>query len=410
MNFIDCLKSSFKNIFHNKMRSFLTMLGIIVGISSVILIVALGRGSTEQITGQFDKMGAKTLNISANLENAFNSDLLTHDDLKAVLDSSKEIVAVSPQDQVAGTVQLNDDTNNRRTAYLFFVNHEFYNIGGIDLLNGRFFTNSEYQDGKLYTVIDSLTCEKLFKTKEVIGKNIKVNYGGAGKTLTIIGVFDIDPFFAGVGTNVADTVGVPAFVFIPHTLEPLFGMQTKTINKISAILKDDSKTNDIADNIVKILAIRHNNLGRQVYKIERASTQINKYDNVINIVTALIVSVAGISLLVGGIGVMNIMLVSVTERTREIGTRKALGASTVDIMSQFLVESIIICLTGGIVGVSIGVIISLLVSKLTGLKSSPNLNVIFISLLFSSLIGMFFGIYPAKKAATLNPIDALRFD
>ncbi len=408
MNLIDCIRSSFTSILHNKMRSFLTMLGIIIGISSVILVVALGRGSTEQISGQFAKMGSKTLNVSVNLEDSVNSDLLNYADIRAVLDSDNDIFSVSPQDQVNGSVQ--NESNNRRTSYLFFVNDEFPNIGGIDILNGRFFNKSDYEDAKQYVVLDSLTCEKLFKTKEVIGKSIKVYYGGLGRKLNIVGVFDIDPFFSGVGTNIADAVGVPAFAFIPFTLEQYFGINSKNVSKISAILKDDIRANEVADNIIKVLSIRHNNLGRKVYKIERASTQINKYGSIIDIVSLLVVSVATISLIVGGIGVMNIMLVSVTERTREIGTRKALGASTLDIMIQFLFEAVLICLIGGFAGVLFGISLAALVSKLTGLKALQSINIILLALGFSSLIGIFFGIYPARKAAQLNPIDALRKD
>ncbi|MCL2321351.1 MAG: ABC transporter permease [Oscillospiraceae bacterium] len=408
MNLVDSIRSSLTSIFHNRMRSFLTMLGIIIGISSVILVVALGSGSTDQISGQFNKMGAKTLNISVNMEDSVISDLLIYSDIKSIEDSDVDIYSATPQDQVDGTVEI--ENKGKRGAYLYFVNNEFPNIGGIDLLGGRFFNKSDYEDAKQYVVIDSLTCEKLFKTKEVIGRSLKVNYGGIGRNLHIIGVFDIDPFFAGVGTDIADVVGVPAFAFIPYTLEQYFGMNTKNLFRISAVLKNDTRINEVADNIFKVLAIKHNNLGRKVYKIERASTQINKYGSIINIVSLLVVCVAGISLVVGGIGVMNIMLVSVTERTREIGTRKALGASTFDIMTQFLIEAVLICLLGGIVGVFLGISLATLISRLTGLKSIQNINVILLALGSSSLVGIFFGIYPARKAAQLNPIDALRKD
>jgi len=407
MNLIDCIKTSFTNIFNNRMRSFLTMLGIIIGISSVILIVALGRGSTEQISGQFERMGSNTLNVSVNLENSVISDLLNYDDIKAVLDSDNDIYSVSPQDQLSGVLEVE---SIKRSAYLFFVNNEFPNLGGIDMLSGRFFSKSDYEDAKQYVVIDSLTSEKLFKTRDAVGRTIKVFYGGLGRQLNIIGVFDIDPFFSGVGTDIAEVVGVPAFAFIPFTLEQYFGIQTKNVIKISAMLSDSNRVNEVADNILKILGIRHNNLGKRVYIIERASTQINKYGNIINIVSLLVAAVAAISLIVGGIGVMNIMLVSVTERTREIGTRKALGASTFDIMVQFLFESVLICLIGGTLGVALGVVSAALISHLTGIKAIHSTGMILFALGFSSMVGMFFGIYPAKKAAQLNPIDALRKD
>lgn len=406
MNFFDCFKSSIRNIAHNKVRSFLTMLGIIIGISSVIIIVSLGRGSTEQITSQFEKMGANTLNIQANSEKATQQDLLTIDDIKIIKECDPDIVTVSPNDTMAGSVQVQD---NKKPVYIYFVNQDFLSIGGIDIMHGRFFNEKEYDDGKSYIVIDSLTSEKLFQTTKSNGNTVKVNVGGISKTLTIVGVFDIAPFYAGVG-SVADAVTIPGFVFIPFSYKQNLGLYSKNSTIISAILKNLDREQEVADNIVKTLSIKHDNLGKNMYVIEKATNQMAALTNILNIVTMLVVAVAIVSLIVGGIGVMNIMLVSVTERTREIGTRKALGATTNDIMTQFLVEATVMCFIGGLIGVIFGLSVCAAVSFFTGLKSSPDPTVIMVSLIFSSLIGIFFGIYPAKKASDLNPIDSLRFE
>ncbi len=406
MNFFDCVKSSVRNITHNKMRSFLTMLGIIIGISSVIIIVALGRGSTEQITSQFEKMGAKTLNISPNIEKASKQDLLTIEDIKAIQDSDPDISTVSPQDQMTGSLQIQD---NKKPVYISFVNQYFLNIGGIDMMYGRFFNQKEYEDGKAYIVIDSMTSQKLFKTENSVGRDVRVNVGGTAKMLSVIGVFDISPYFSGIG-SVTESVTVPGFVFIPFTYKQNLGLYNKNCSMISAILKDINREQEVADNITKSLSIKHKNLGKDMYIIEKASKQMSSFSSILNIVTLLVIAVATISLIVGGIGVMNIMLVSVTERTREIGTRKALGATTTDIMTQFLIEATIMCFIGGVIGVVFGLSVAYSVSYFTGLKSSPTASIIVISLVFSSLIGIFFGIYPAKKASDLNPIDSLRFE
>lgn len=382
------------------------MLGIIIGISSVIMIVALGRGSTEQITSQFEKMGAKTLTIRPNLEKAKKEDLLTIDDIKTIEEADPDIETVSPQDEMTGSLQLLD---NKRPVLIYFVNQDFINIGGIEIMHGRFFNQKEYEDGKGYIIMDSLTSEQLFKTSDSVGKDIRVNVGGTAQILNVMGVFDIAPYYAGVG-SLAETVTIPGFAFIPFTYKQNLGLYNKNSSIISAILKDLNREREVADNITKILAIKHGNLGKNMYIVEKATNQMAGFTNILNIVTMLVIAVATISLIVGGIGVMNIMLVSVTERTREIGTRKALGATTNDIMTQFLVEATVMCFIGGVIGVTFGLTTATMISYFTGMKSSPTISIIVISLVFSSLIGIFFGIYPAKKASDLNPIDSLRFE
>ena len=382
------------------------MLGIIIGISSVIMVVALGRGSTEQITSQFEKMGAKTLTIRPNLEKAKKEDLLTIEDIKTIEESDPDIETVSPQDEMTGSVQIQD---NKRAVLIYFVNQDFLSIGGVEIMHGRFFNEKEYQDGKGYIIMDSLTSEQLFKTTNSVGRDIRVNVGGTAQILNVIGVFDIAPYYAGVG-SLAETVTIPGFVFIPYTYKQNLGLYNINVSLVSAILKDLNREREVADNITKVLSIKHGNLGQSMYIVEKATNQMAALTNILDIVTMLVIAVATISLFVGGIGVMNIMLVSVTERTREIGTRKALGATTNDIMTQFLVEAIVLCFIGGVIGVSFGLTVATVVEFFTGMKSSPSLSIILISLVFSSLIGIFFGIYPAKKASDLNPIDSLRFE
>ncbi|MCL2322703.1 MAG: ABC transporter permease [Oscillospiraceae bacterium] len=406
MNFIDCVKSSIRNIMYNKIRSFLTMLGIIIGISSVIIVVALGRGSTNQITSEFEKMGAKTLNIRPNLEKAGKQDLLTIDDIKTIQDSDPDIETVSPQDQMTGSLQLE---NNKEAIYIYFVNQDFRNIGGINVIYGRYFNQKEYESSKQYIVIDSLTSEKLFKTANSVGRDIRVNVGGTAKIFNIIGVFDISPYYSGIG-SLANNVTIPGFVFIPFTCKQDLGLYNKNCSMISAILKDLTREGEVADNIVKTLSIKHDNLGKNIYIVEKATNQMAALTNILSIVTTLVIAVAAISLIVGGIGVMNIMLVSVTERTREIGTRKALGATTNDIMTQFLVEATVLCFIGGVIGIAFGLTTSSVIARFANMQSSPSILMIFVSIIFSSLIGLFFGIYPAKKASDLNPIDSLRFE
>ncbi len=404
MDFFDIARSSLKNILHNKMRSFLTMLGIIIGVSSVIAIMALGEGSTNQIAGEFEKMGANSLDVSVNLEKAQKSDMLTIDDVKLILESDENIDSVSPQDKFTGKVSTN---GKNETCYVNFVNENFLNIGGINIFYGKFFNKGEYEDKKPYIVLDSISCKKLFNTLDVVGKTVKVKVDKDAKELIICGVFDVSPYFSGLG-SIADSLDMPGIAFIPFSIKDDLSVEGNYSSKISAILSDMSKEHEVSDNITKVLSIKHKNIGKNMYIIERTSKQNSGFRNVLSIVTVLTTSVATISLMVGGVGVMNIMFVSVSERVREIGTRKALGATGFDIMKQFLMEATIICSIGGLTGLILGLITSFIISKITGLEASPNILSIIISIASSSLTGIFFGLYPAKKASDLNPIDSLR--
>lgn len=380
------------------------MLGIIIGVSSFIMIMALGTGSTNKIANQLYKMGENSLDISTNLDKARKSDLLTINDVKSIQDSDNNIISVSPQDEMSGSIELNDKSES---CYITFVNENYIDTGGINIIYGKFFYKNDYEDKKQYIVLDSLSCKKLFKTSDAIGKSVKVNIGGISRKLIICGVFDIESYFSGIG-SMAESVSIPGFALVPFSIKQDFGIYDNYSAKISAILSDMSLDKQVADNITKVLSIKHNNMGKNMYIIERTNKQYSSLRNILNTVTLLVASVAFISLIVGGIGIMNIMLVSVAERTKEIGLRKSLGATDYDIMKQFLVESLIMCFFGGIIGIAFGIIVSTLISNLTVLESSPNILSIIISLVFSSLVGVFFGLYPAKKASSLNPIDSLR--
>lgn len=398
MNFIENFKMSLESIKANKMRSFLTMLGIIIGISSVITIVSLGSGGKNSIIGSFEKMGANNINITVNNSNVQGNDYITLKDIEAIKTKVDIVKYISPLIQEKGNVSSQDKS---KSANITGGNEDYNQINNSTILYGRFFNESEVLNGKAVAVIDEKSVKDLFGYSDAVGKTIKVGAETSKKDVTIIGVVQSQS----MGPD-KDTASIITPITFLQNLYP-------NADKIySLTLKADTKENGTlaGKSSVNILESRHNNKGKDVYKAENMMDKLSQVDNILNIFTMFIAAVAAISLLVGGIGVMNIMLVSVTERTREIGIRKAIGATTKTILIQFLTESSIVSLIGGILGLTIGFIGSQLIGLIVGVTPTISIMVVIGVILFSSAIGIFFGIYPAKKAASLDPIDALRYE
>lgn len=407
MNFISNLVENFKmaldSIKSNKMRSFLTMLGIIIGISSVITIVSLGQGGQNTITGEFEKIGAATVSISVDATKAKQSDYITFEDIKQIRDKVDTVKYITPSMSKGGVAQ--SDTSNKR-ANISGVSVDAFNIQNSEFLYGRAFNEREYQEGKSVVIIDEYAAKSLFGYTDVTGKSIKVGPKSSPVKMTIIGVtkLDMGPFGGG------DNNQIPAFVTIPATtMKNMFSGEV-TIDSITVMATSKNEGEAAGNGAKNILESRHNNRGKEIYKPQSLLKQLDQVNKVLGIFTAFISAVAAISLLVGGIGVMNIMLVSVTERTREIGIRKAIGATTNAILLQFLTESVIISLIGGIIGMIIGIGGAYIIGSFASITPSLSPAAVIGAILFSSAVGIFFGIYPAKKAAKLNPIDALRYE
>ncbi|GLC31003.1 ABC transporter permease [Clostridium omnivorum] len=402
-NFIENFKMALDSIKSNKMRSFLTMLGIIIGISSVITIVSLGQGGQNTITGEFEKIGAATVSINVDATKAKQSDYITFDDIKQIRDKVDTVKYISPSMSKSGVAQ--SETSNKR-ANISGVSIDAFNIDNTEFLYGRAFNEREYQEGKAVIVIDEYAARSLFGYTDVTGKSIKVGPKTSPVKMTIIGVskLDMGPFGGAENTN------MPAFVTMPATtMKNIFSGEV-TIDSITVMATSKNDGEAAGNGAKNILESRHNNRGQDVYKAQSLLKQLDQVNKVLGIFTAFISAVAAISLLVGGIGVMNIMLVSVTERTREIGIRKAIGATTNAILLQFLTESVIISLIGGIIGMLFGIGGAYIIGVFAKITPSLSPAAVIGAILFSSAVGIFFGIYPAKKAANLNPIDALRYE
>lgn len=401
---IEGFKSALQNIKSNKMRSFLTMLGIIIGISSVITIVSLGQGGKNYITGQFESIGTNVINVSVS-NNADNdvtdSDYFTMEDVNAIKSRIEKVTAAAPVIENGGKVKTE---NKSKYVQIDALTQDYTKLQKLDVYYGRFLNERDVEIGANVAVIDDIMAEKLFRTKNAVGQKISVNVADNNSlSLKVIGVMK-NP--AGeLAANFGDNV--PGFVFVPITIADRLYPEGK-IAYISVMLSDMNNSSEISSKIVRLLEVRHNNTGK--YRAEEGFKQLDTINDVLNKLTLIIGAIAGISLLVGGIGVMNIMLVSVTERTREIGIRKALGATMADIRIQFLTESLILCLVGGIIGMSLGVGVGNVVGKFLNIKAAISVGVILIAFLFSSAVGIFFGLYPANKAAKLDPIEALRYE
>lgn len=402
MSFIENFKIALDSIRSNKLRSLLTMLGIIIGISSVITIVSLGQGGQSTITGEFEKIGSTSVSIRVDGQKANKSDYITMKDINQIRDKIPSVKYITPTLEKQGVVTSNKQS---KRAYITGGNEELQYARNLEILYGRFFSEREYIEGKSVIVVDQGTARKLFGYEDVAGKTIKVGSKNSPKQALIIGVIKSQMDMFG-----GDDENIPAMVMAPVTFVQELYPSDNLIDSvlISATSKELSET--AGNSAVSVLESRHNNKGRDIYKAEALMKQLEEINKIIGIFTAFIGAVAAISLVVGGIGVMNIMLVSVTERTREIGIRKAIGATTGTILLQFLTESVIISVVGGIIGMLLGVIGANIIGSFANIVPKVSWVVVLSTILFSSAVGIFFGIYPARKAAQMDPIDALRYE
>ena len=399
------LRIALRALARNKGRSALTMLGIIIGVASVIAMVALGQGAQRQVQQQIESMGTNMLVVSAGSQRtggvrggAGTSASITVDDLEAIERDAPAVSAVSPSISAPVTLVFGNANWSTRAEG---VSPSNLTIRNRDVGSGEFFTGADVRTAARVAVIGETVARELFAGGDPVGQTIRVR----NLPFRVVGVL-APKGQSQWGQDQDDTV------LIPYTtaMKKLLSTQYVPTAYVSAVSSE--ATYEAETQIANILRQRHNIRPGQEddFNVRNLTDVAESAEATTRVMTMLLGSIAGVSLLVGGIGIMNIMLVSVTERTREIGIRMAVGAKSKHVKMQFLLESLVLGLAGGLAGIAFGVGISALTSSVFGWPVTISMTAVFASALFAMMIGVFFGYYPARKAAALDPIEALRFE
>ncbi len=406
MRFLNLFKIAWKAIVLNKVRTFLTMLGIIIGVGSVIAMLAIGEGSKESIKTQISSMGSNMVTIrpGADMRGGVRMDAsemqsLTLSDFNTLKATAQNITAISPL--VNGSGQAINGSNNWPTS-IYGITPEYLTIKVWELSSGSIFTSAEVKSAAKVAVVGQTVVTNLFPNGEdPVGKTIRYN----NIPLKIIGVLEKK----GENTFGQDQDDV---ILAPFTTVQKRILAIDYLQSIVASAKSENDAPAAVEEISEILRKQHKIAEGQdddfnVFSMEEL---ISTFSSTSEMLTVLLVAIASISLLVGGIGIMNIMYVSVKERTREIGLRMAVGAKEADILMQFLIEAMMISITGGLIGVVLGLSSTIFIEKVLNWPTSVTSYSVVISFIVCAITGIFFGWYPARKAAALEPISALRYE
>ena len=399
---IETFRQAIQNVWSNKLRTFLTMLGIIIGVMAVIVIVGLGNGMTKSMRDSFSALGTNTLSIQVW---GYGSRTVPVDEMYKLPDEFPELIqSISPQIDFSGAGTLKIGTTSYRWSTISGVDENYTSIKSYTVAQGRGLQYMDIKDHKQVCVIGD------YLNRVGFGGN------GLGQTLKIgVNKFRIVGVLAAKVSNAEMQQGTDDdCVYLPYTTALRLTSQS-SVSNYTAIMKDEGRADEAKTAVEnRLLELLGSDSGYYVYS---ASEWLEEMNNMINMVIVVLTGIASISLLVGGIGIMNIMLVSVTERTREIGIRKALGAKERTILAQFVVEAATTSALGGVLGIALGYAVSMAANRLlpmftsgSSITVSPSFNSIAVAFGISVGIGVLFGYLPARRAARLNPIEALRYD
>jgi len=385
----------------NPLRSFLTMLGVIIGVAAVITMVALGQGAKKEVEARLQALGTNRLTVFPGKWHfrgrVAGTQKMTYEEMNEVLKTVPEVTAVAPV--LRGGGQLKHLNKNTQTQVVG-TTPNYPGLSGTSVERGSFFKAADLASRKRVVVLGSSVASELFPIKDPVGEKIKIN----SQIYTVVGV--MTPRGQMGFSNPDDQV------FVPYTTARfrLFGRDELSYAIVE--VADESAINSAIVGVERVLRKAHKLKPTQDndFTIRNQLDIIGTYQQTTKTFSFLLAAIASVSLMVGGIGIMNIMLVSVTERTREVGIRKAIGAKRRDILLQFLVESLTLSLVGGILGIIAGSVASYLLSSLANWNTSVSAQAIGISFAFAAAVAVFFGVYPAQKAARLDPVEALRYE
>ncbi len=388
MRIVQSFKLALKSILVSKMRSFLTMLGIIIGVASVITLLGLVTGVTNYMIDTFSDMGTEM--VTVNVTNTETRKVSVDDMYQFARENSSIFTGVTPKVSASYTVKNGE---NSHSSSVVGVGENYLDINSLELSAGRFIQYADIKNRYQACVIGSYIVDEIFDGRANIGDTLRIN----GNVYTVVG---IQKEKADSEENSADDI-----IYIPYSNATRMAGSADISNYTFAATDADHVTaaKELLDNY--LYGIMKN---EELYRITTMTELLDTINNMTSLLSSVLGGIAGISLLVAGIGIMNIMLVSVVERTKEIGIRKALGAKRRDILSQFVIEATLISSLGGVIGIILGSVATGLLGNIFGVKAAPTTGAILLAFSVSAVIGIGFGYMPARKAARLNPIDALR--
>ena len=407
MKLSDLLNLAQKSLRSNLLRSILTSLGIIIGVSSVITMISIGSGAKEEVTKLIDKFGSNNLILRAQTSSrgvsmgSNSGNTLDLNDMKALIEELPAIIAIAPQVSLSTQILAN---NNNWLSSVTGSNNNYFLMGNWSFDAGRGFEDEELSSGSRVAVIGKTVQKKLFETMDPVGEMIRINK----VPFTIIGT--LEEKGGSAWRDLDDTIVVP----LKAAKQRLVGNKFpgNKIRSMTIKVKSSDLVSQTEIDIDRVMRKQHklSANANPDFVVRNFAQFLNARQESANVMSILLATVAAISLIVGGIGIMNIMLVTVTERTKEIGICMSIGAKKTDILYQFLIESLLISLIGGVIGVIIGLGLIFGISEYFNWKMNIDFSSILLAFSFSSIIGIVFGFYPARKASNLNPIDALRYE